>query len=283
MAESVTQLSLTILSDNVVREPELLGEWGWAVWIEADGHRILFDTGAGRVLEHNARRLHVPVESAQSVVLSHGHNDHTGGLVAALSREQRPEVWMHPAAFQPKFARREGAPARAIGLPGLNEEGVRMRARRLHPCEKPAAIAPGIWLTGQIPRRNHFEDTGGPFFLDEACCRPDPLVDDLALWIETRRGLIVVLGCCHSGAVNTLNYIRELRPQFPIHALIGGLHLVRATPERMAKTLEALARFEPTLIVPAHCTGWKATLELANCFPGRVEESAVGKCFRFDS
>lgn len=282
MAGIHSEIALTILSDNIVREPDLLGEWGWAVWIEAGGRRILFDTGAGRVLEHNARRLSVPIESADAVVLSHGHYDHTSGLTAALSREQRPEVWIHPAAFQAKFAQRENAPARSIGLPGLNEEAVRLRARRLHFCERPGEVAPGVWITGQIPRRNGFEDTGGPFYLDEACREPDPLRDDQALWIETSRGLIVVLGCCHAGVVNTLEYVRELRPNSAIRALIGGLHLVRASAERMAKTIEALERFSPELIVPAHCTGWKPTLELASSFPGRVEESAAGKCLRFD-
>lgn len=275
------QVHITVLSDNVVREPDLLAEWGLALWIQVPGYSILFDTGAGRVLEHNARHLQVPLETANAVVLSHGHYDHTSGLICVLSREHRPAVWIHPAAFQPKYSRRADGKGRAIGLPGLNQEGVRMRAGGLHWATKPAEVCEGVWLTGEIPRRNDFEDTGGPFFLDENCQQPDPLLDDLALWIETPRGLIVVLGCCHSGVVNTLDYVRELRPGARIRALIGGLHLVRATPQRMERTLQALEAFQPELIVPAHCTGWPAVLEMARRFAGRVEESAAGKRFEF--
>ncbi len=279
----IRRIAITPLSDNVVREPDLLAEWGLAFWIEADGRRILFDTGAGRVLEHNARHLHAPIETAETVVLSHGHYDHSGGLAAVLSRARRPEVWVHPAAFQAKYSRREQGPARSIGLPELNQESVRMRARALHWTEGPAQIAEGIWITGQIPRANDFEDTGGPFFLDEECRLPDPLTDDQALWMETPEGLVVVLGCAHSGVVNTLDYITRLSGGRRIRAVLGGMHLVRARPERIGRTLEALERYAPDLIAPGHCTGWKGTSELAARFPGRVTESAVGTPFRFDS
>lgn len=278
----VRDLSITALSDNVVREPDLLAEWGLSFWVEADGRRILFDTGAGRVLEHNARHLQIPLESADVVVLSHGHYDHTGGLLAALSAGRRPEVWIHPAAFQAKYSRRDQGPPRSIGLPHLSPEDVRLRARAVNWTEQPAEIAPGVWVSGEIPRRNDFEDTGGPFFLDKACRRPDPLIDDQALWIDTPGGLVVVLGCAHAGVVNTLDYVENRTGARRIRAVLGGFHLVRADSERMARTLAALERHDPELIAPAHCTGWKAIVELAKHFPGRVAESAVGSrwCWR---
>lgn len=276
------EAKITVLSDNVVREPDLLGEWGFSLWIEVGAQRILFDTGAGRVVEHNARHLQVPIESADTVVLSHGHFDHTGGLVAVLSRARRPAVWVHPAAFQPKYSRRADGTARAIGVPGLGEESVRMRAQSLNWTREPSPLSKAVWVSGEIPRRNDFEDTGGPFFLDEACQHPDPLIDDQALWIETANGLVVVLGCGHAGVVNTLEYVQQVTGGRRIRALLGGLHLVRANQQRMERTLEALARLDPQLIVPAHCTGWKPTLELAARFPGRVAECAVGSRFCFE-
>ncbi len=278
----VHELVITAVSDNVVREPDLLAEWGLSFWIEADGRRLLFDTGAGRVLEHNARHLSVPLEAAEAVILSHGHYDHTGGLLCMLSGGHRPRVWIHPEAFRPRYARRERGPARAIGLPHLTQGDVRMRARELNWTAQPTRIAEGIWVTGEIPRRNDFEDTGGPFFLDEACREPDPLTDDQALWIETPGGLVVVLGCAHAGLVNTLEYIGEINPGRRIRAVLGGLHLVRAGPERIARTIQALERWKPDLIAPAHCTGWRATAELAARFPDRVTECGVGMRFRFN-
>ncbi len=278
----VRELLLTAVSDNVVREPDLLAEWGLAFWIEADGRRLLFDTGAGRVLEHNARHLGLPLEAVEAVILSHGHYDHTGGLLSLLSGGRRPEVWIHPEAFHPKYARREQAPARAIGLPHLCEGDVRMRARALKWTPQPTAIADGIWVTGEIPRGNEFEDTGGPFFLDEACREPDGLPDDQALWVETSGGLVIVLGCAHAGLVNTLDYIAQLRPGRRIRAVLGGLHLLRAGPHRIAATLQALEHYNPDLIAPAHCTGWRATAELAGRFRHRVTECGVGMRFRFD-
>lgn len=279
----ISRLHLSAVADNVVRQPDLLAEWGLAFWIEADGQRLLFDTGAGRVLEHNARRLNVPLETADTIILSHGHYDHTSGLVTLLSGARRSEVWIHPAAFAPKFSRTEGAPARSIGMPHLNQQDVRMRARALNLTEGPAKVAEGVWITGEIPRRNDFEDTGGPFYLDPDCRQPDPLLDDQALWVETARGLVVVLGCAHAGVINTLEYISQLTGRPRIRAVVGGFHLVRASEQRLERTIRALEKYDPQLIAPAHCTGWKGTLALATHFPGRVAECAAGASFRFNA
>ena len=134
-------------------------------------------------------------------------------------------------------------------------------------------------MTGEIPRRNAFEDTGGPFYLDRACTEPDPLLDDQALYIETSAGLVVVLGCAHAGVVNTLDYIAELTGRQQVYAVLGGMHLVRASAERLEATVEALKRYGVQKIGTAHCTGMRAATYLWSRLPDQCFECSVGSVF----
>ena len=127
-----------------------------------------------------------------------------------------------------------------------------------------------------VPRRNSFEDPGGPFFLDTEGLRPDPLEDDMTLWIETTEGLVVVTGCCHSGVVNTLDHSIGISGQSRIHSLIGGLHLSSASPERLRRTTDALARYDIGRIVACHCTGEAATQHFQRTLPFPVTPSHAG-------
>ena len=141
---------------------------------------------------------------------------------------------------------------------------------------KPAEVLDGIFVTGEIPRQNTFEDTGGPFFRDPAGAQPDPLLDDQALYFDTKDGLVILLGCAHSGVVNTLEYVQHLTGGRPIHAILGGLHLLKASPERMEKTIAAFRRLEIWRLAPAHCTGLPALAQLWTAFPDRCSSCAVG-------
>jgi 7,8-dihydropterin-6-yl-methyl-4-(beta-D-ribofuranosyl)aminobenzene 5'-phosphate synthase len=116
-----------------------------------------------------------------------------------------------------------------------------------------------VIVTGAIPRRTDFEDTGVKHFLDEVCTQPDPIVDDQALLIETSRGWIVVTGCGHSGAINAMNYVRELTGSRRIYAVVGGMHLLSASAERLWATAEGFKEFGVNVVVPCHCTGFQAT------------------------
>ena len=137
-------------------------------------------------------------------------------------------------------------------------------------------------MTGPVPRLTDFEDTGGPFFLDEACTRPDPLEDDQSVFLDTTEGTVVLLGCAHSGIINTLRYIRQLTDNHPIQAVIGGMHLVGASSHRIERTIEELKRIGVERLAPAHCTGMPATVALWNAFPGRCQACPVGTRFEFD-
>jgi len=278
----IDDLRVTVLAENTVRGIDLLGEHGLAFWIEAGGRRILFDTGQGKVLHHNAQCLQLPLHAVQMIAISHGHFDHTGGLKDVLTTVGKIDLYLHPAALQPKYYRKKTPPHRAIGIPDLDEQTLRRHARNLLWTREPTKLIEGIHLTGQIPRRNDFEDTGGPFYLDDSCGTPDPLLDDQALYVETPAGTVVVLGCAHAGVVNTLDYVAQLTGGDRIHAVLGGMHLVSASTERLEATVAALKRHGIQKIGAAHCTGTRATAHLWSQLPGACFECCVGSVFSLD-
>jgi 7,8-dihydropterin-6-yl-methyl-4-(beta-D-ribofuranosyl)aminobenzene 5'-phosphate synthase len=275
----IDNLRVTVLAENVVRRPRLRAEHGLAFWVEANGHRVLFDTGQGEVLRHNAFHLGIPLPSIETVAVSHGHFDHTGGLKDLLGLGSRIDLYLHPAALGEKYAKEKDPPHRSIGIPDFDESTLRRRVRNLIWTRTPRELVAGVHVTGEIPRRNDFEDTGGPFYLDESCTQPDPLLDDQALYVETSAGLVVILGCAHAGVVNTLDYVAELTGRQHIHAVLGGMHLVRATPERLEATVKALQRYGVRRVGTAHCTGAHATAHLWSELPDRCFECSVGSLF----
>jgi len=277
----IRQVRLTILAENTVWGGTLLAEHGLSLLIEADGHAVLFDTGQGQVLLGNARQLGVKLAQVQAVVLSHGHYDHTGGLARILTLAARPAIYLHPVALEKKYARLDDPPHRSIGIPAAAAECIRAHAGRVVWTREPAEVCPGICATGEVPRNTDFEDTGGAFFLDESCSRPDPLVDDQALYIESVVGLIVVLGCAHAGVVNTLDHIAGLTGRRDVHAVVGGMHLARASKQRIQKTLQALERFQVRVIGPCHCTGSAAVARLRSRFGSRVVDCITGSRLQF--
>jgi len=177
--------------------------------------------------------------------------------------------------MQSRFACRDGS-AREIGIPARAHDSVNARQASITWTKEPTEVAHGIFVTGPIPRKSGFEDTGGPFFLDADGTVPDSIEDDQAMWIDTPGGVTVVLGCAHSGVVNTLRYINQLTPRRPIHTVIGGTHLVTAGAVRMDKTVEALRESDFQRLLPLHCTGFASAARLWKEFPGRVSICPVG-------
>lgn len=271
---SADGVKITVLVENSAGKLGVLAEHGLSFLIETGGEKILFDTGQGFVLEHNLEQLFQGLENVKTVVLSHGHYDHTGGLHTALPMMNNPAVYAHSAVTEPKFVCYPNADSRSVGMPEADKNAL-LKSAWIQ-TERPAELPGGLCLTGPIPRATDFEDTGGPFYLDDACTSPDPLTDDQAAFIETGHGTVVILGCAHAGIINTLRYIQKLTDQQTIHTIIGGMHLHSASEERMEKTMEALRELNPLRMFPCHCTGFPAAARLATEFPGRVSPCPVG-------
>jgi len=247
-------VKITILVDNRAADG-LVPEHGLSMWIEAGDRKVLFDTGQGSALLPNAASLHVDLSETDAMVLSHGHFDHTGGVAHVLRTAGPIDTYCHPGVVLPRYSIRDLAP-RQIQMPGASMIAIdALSQQNLHWVQQPMRISDLIGVTGPIPRQTAFEDTGGPFYLDPGGRRADAMDDDLALWIETDRGLVVCVGCSHAGVVNTLNYILRLNPGSLIRAVVGGMHLLHASEVRLDQTISALRSLGLELLVPCHCTG----------------------------
>jgi 7,8-dihydropterin-6-yl-methyl-4-(beta-D-ribofuranosyl)aminobenzene 5'-phosphate synthase len=259
---------ITVLVENTAGGRGLLAEHGLSFWIELSSRRVLFDAGQSDILFHNAHILGIDLNRVDAVVLSHGHYDHLGGLKRMLEIAPAVPIYLHPRALEAKFACSEGQ-SRPIGMEQDVAQALEQRIRSGLGSftNGPVEVLPGVWATGEVPRKSALEDVGDRFYLDPACTRPDGLLDDQALVLKAKGDLVVVLGCAHAGVVNTLDYVAALFPDQPIQTIVGGMHLVRASRARIAHTIEAIHRHRVQRIGPAHCTGTEASRELWNMLP----------------
>ena len=252
-------------------------------------HSVLFDTGLSPDgLVENMRRLELTPGDVEAIVLSHGHFDHVGGmdgLVRELGTANLP-VFLHPEAWN---RRRIALPGRApvrIAAPSrgaLEGAGFGIVERR----EPSFLMHDALLVTGEVDRTTSFEQGLAPTHqaYRDGEWGPDQLVlDDQALVANVRgRGLVVVTGCGHAGIVNTLRYVIKLTACNRLHAVIGGFHLTGSRFEPLiGPTCDAFAALAPDFLVPAHCTGWKATHALAARFPDAFLQNSVGTRFRFE-
>lgn len=261
-ATTVTDLKVTIISTMLANEG--IGEWGYAALVEAGGRRILFDTGARpETVLANARELGIDLASVEEVVISHGHYDHTGGLVTlrraliksnpkALSR-----VHVGQGIFVPRV---NGGPYAALAALRAEYE---MLGGRMIEHDQPVELLPGIWLTGPTPRVYPERNYGSSVkVLIDGRPAVDTVAEDSALVIETAEGLVVLSGCGHAGIVNTATYARKFLGERPVVAIIGGLHLINADEATLDWTGERLREYGLKYLLAGHCTGLEATYRL---------------------
>jgi 7,8-dihydropterin-6-yl-methyl-4-(beta-D-ribofuranosyl)aminobenzene 5'-phosphate synthase len=252
----------------------------------SEEHCLIMDTGiTSTCLFHNADLLGVDYDRIGEVFISHGHWDHFGGLPDLLERLDREvPVTIHPAAFFPRRINLP-LPKRPTLLPGLDEETLVRAGAVLHKSRAPELLASGLVLsTGEVERTTPYEQ--GISFAElevDGAWTPDTFPDDQSLVIRVKnKGLVVISGCAHAGIVNTLLHTIRMMGTDRIHAVLGGFHLSGPLYDPVIPpTIAALQQIGPHIIVPMHCTGFKATTRIASEMPGQFVLNTVGTTYVF--
>jgi len=258
---------IRILCDNTAGPLSgTLGEHGFSALIERDDESILFDTGAGQTLLHNAQRMNIDLREVRRVILSHGHHDHAGGLWPLLQTCGPKEVLAHPGVFAARYSVREGQ-HHSIGIP-YSEDFLAGHGASFSYADTFREVAPGMFLTGEVPRQTEFEKGDAGLFCDTVGCSSDKVSDDQSVVLVTRKGLLLLLGCCHAGVVNTVEFARRKTGISEVYGLIGGCHLSFCSEAQLEGTIHALKGYGLKKICAGHCTGFAASARLAREVPG---------------
>ncbi|HWQ19857.1 MAG TPA: MBL fold metallo-hydrolase [Methanotrichaceae archaeon] len=278
------KVRIVTLSENTASPvPRLLAEHGLSIYLEAEDYRLIFDTGQTMTATHNAGVLEIDLKGLP-IAISHGHFDHTGGLCSILDLTGPAMVFGHTGIFERRYALHQGKLLDA-GIPFTRShlEGL---GAKFDLSTEPRQISDRIWLTGAIPRTTDFETPEPDLLIMDPERKVDPIIDDQALVVELDRGLLVVLGCAHSGLINTIEWAREITGQDRIAGIIGGTHLGfgdKKRPEglRVQKTVEALKAMDFGMIGVSHCTGLEVGARLSAEFGDRFIFNRAGTVLEF--
>lgn len=274
-------VKITVLSENRVGVSKgLIAEHGLSVFVDAGDYHLLWDTGQGFALPHNAPRLGIELSSIKMVALSHGHYDHTGGLESVMRSNGGCEVVCHHACLEEKIVKRELLGKEIvvpIGMPKNQSELEGLGGRFIF-VDDHMEICPGIHYFSNISMNNDFEHIGPGFMVrSPGSERDDEFKDDAALGVVTDKGLSVILGCAHRGMVNTVRHIMERLGVDRVHSVWGGTHMVDRTPEEVEATIAAIEELGVETVGAAHCTGFDNEIALAKAMPDRFTMAHVGR------
>ncbi len=262
-----------VLADNhTLIDQYYLGEPAFSLYVESDGESILLDCGYSDVFIRNAEKIGIDLSKIKKIVFSHGHNDHTGGLVS-FEKEfglEGVHIYAHPAAFEKRIEN-----GIHIGSP-FSAEDLEQKGAVLHLSKKPLSIVKNILFLGEIPPKCKFENRYSIGMMND---RPDFMLDDTAIAVKCNHGIVIMTGCSHSGICNISEVACEVFNEQNIYAIIGGFHLFE-TGERLTSTICYLQQKKVSFLYPCHCVSLKAKAQMLQLLP--VVEVGSGFSFEVD-
>jgi len=292
---SINDIQIKTISENTAATPLVMAEWGLSMEISIARQKILFDTGAGNinVLRHNMMIMGVDPSKISCMVLSHAHQDHTGGLRYFLSQRacqtsDKILINCHPKTLEPTYVKSPALNSayRFFGCPFSVEEIRRYNADFSLSKDPIELDGKNVMTSGEIPMINDYESVGFNFFnkVHDNFQLDAEMVDDLALFIQTNLGLVIILGCAHRGMINTIHHAQKVTGIDNIYMVVGGTHLANAPKERMDQTISEIKRLNIQKVGVSHCTGLTSGAYLQNELgPDVFFNNNAGSVIRFEN
>jgi 7,8-dihydropterin-6-yl-methyl-4-(beta-D-ribofuranosyl)aminobenzene 5'-phosphate synthase len=272
-------MKITIICENTVGRRIGLGEHGFSTFIETERGNYLFDTGGGHSVVRNSLELNKDLRTIEKIFLSHGHFDHTGGLPEVLKLKGRVDVHAHAHVFLDRIhvIKDNGKETKKfVGLPYKKKYLESLGAYFIFNKDF-MEVEKGVFLTGEVPRKTSFEKPDPVLFSEiDGKTEQDIFSDDQSLILDTKKGLILVLGCAHSGMINIINYVIDKTGKDKFYAILGGTHLDFLTPEQLEESIKILRKMEIEKMGVCHCTGMRAAFRLHQEFGDRFFYGHVG-------
>lgn len=275
---------VTVICENSVQMPfPLIAEHGLSFLIEDGEDVTLFDTGQGLGVVHNLKLMGKSIPMIKRIILSHGHYDHTGGLLAVLKEHQgNLPVYLNGSAFNEKVAFRPTGAVIPIGMKETREVYEANGARFHEVTESICRIIESITSISGVMHEPGWRPWDSMLKVKtDSVIEDDLFWDDLSLLLETASGPVVLLGCAHAGIVEILDQFSGSTGNKKFHAIIGGTHLDSAPEEYVMNAIDAVKRYDPDIIAVSHCTGFRVACRFASEFGERFINASVGRVFEF--